>query len=124
MGYQICDHEHLYELQREAYENSRAHGFWDSPMHLQNPIDCIPEKLCLIHSEVSEALEAFREATGSLETYESDTGKPEGFASELADIAIRLLDLSEWLGLDLEKEIRRKMNYNKTRPFKHGSKRI
>jgi hypothetical protein len=41
---------------------------------------------------------------------------------ELADIIIRVLDLAEGFGIDMEDAIRRKMEYNKTRERKHGKK--
>jgi NTP pyrophosphatase (non-canonical NTP hydrolase) len=44
------------------------------------------------------------------------------FEDEIADTVIRLLDLSEGLGIDIEKHIRLKLEYNKTRPHKHGKK--
>ena len=54
--------------------------------------------------------------------YFSDKGKPEGIAPELADAVIRLGDLAQTLGIDLQREVIRKMNYNQIRPFKHGGK--
>lgn len=46
--------------------------------------------------------------------------KPEGFGIELADTIIRIADLAGHLGIDLEKLIRLKWEYNVDRPFKHG----
>lgn len=46
--------------------------------------------------------------------------KPEGFGIELADAIIRIGDLAEYLGIDLEEMVRIKFEYNLTRPFKHG----
>jgi NTP pyrophosphatase (non-canonical NTP hydrolase) len=115
------------ELISQSYQTSWEHGFWDE--HIVQPEKgktnfisktCIPEKLCLLHSEVSEALEAYRE--GQMTTTYTPSGKPEGFESELADIAIRLGDLCGAFGIDLEKVIEEKMAYNKTRPYKHGKK--
>ncbi len=103
----------LKELGERAYANAVAHGFYDPP-------PSIPERLCLLHSEVSEALEAFRDGDMTLRI--SDVGKPEGFASELADIAIRLVDLARHTNIDLDEAVRVKMAYNETRPFKHGRK--
>jgi NTP pyrophosphatase (non-canonical NTP hydrolase) len=84
------------------------------------------ESLALLHSEISEALEAYRDKDwGSVR--ESD-GKPEGVTSELADTFIRLL--STWaqfltpLGHDLEEQYERKMAYNRTRPYRHGGRTI
>ena len=92
------------ELQKVIHDNAINHGWWET----ERPV---PEILCLIHSEVSEALEAYRN---------HDT---ENFAEELADIAIRLLDASEGYGIDLESEILKKHEINKTRSYKHGGKK-
>ncbi len=52
----------------------------------------IPEKLCLIHSEITEADDE-REANQLVTTFEA-SGKPVGFPTEIADIVIRALDLA------------------------------
>ena len=72
----------------------------------------IPMHLALIHSEVSEAVEAFR------------NNDEEHFGEELADIIIRTLDLATGLGLDIDFEVKRKMALNAKREYKHGGKRI
>jgi NTP pyrophosphatase (non-canonical NTP hydrolase) len=76
-----------------------------------------------MHSEVSEALEAYREDP-TIPSTVSEEGKPLGFASELADIVIRVGDTAEALGIDLEAAVVQKMKYNESRPFKHGGKTI
>jgi len=70
--------------------------------------DNMLEKLCLVHSEVSEAAEAYRK------------DEKIAFNIEIADIFIRLMDICGTLGIDIESEIINKMQYNRTRPFKHG----
>lgn len=81
------------------------------------------DEIALIHSEVSEMLEAYREFGLETKTRESD-GKPLDVASEAADVLIRLLDACfEW-GVDLEVEYERKMAYNRTRSYRHGNKRL
>lgn len=93
--------------------------------------------LALVHSEVSEAVEAAREGaigmTGGVTPSETpggfgvidgrDVTKPEGLVVELADAVIRIMHLCGELNLPLETAIVAKMRYNEQRPFKHGGKR-
>ncbi len=81
----------------------------------------IPALLALMHSEISEALEDYRD--GNMTTNDIN-GKPCGFPSELADVAVRLFDISARLDIDLEYEFIHKMKYNETRPYRHGNKKI
>lgn len=78
--------------------------------------------LALVHSETSEALEAYR-ARG-LEAWTRVDGKPEGVAAELADVVIRVADLAGYLGIDLGAAIRGKMEFNAGRPHRHGGKNL
>lgn len=126
------------ELVDESFATANAHGWWptgDTPN--------IPEKIALMHSELSEALEEVRSGRDPAVMYaEPDYGassykeslarsqrepahglpKPEGFPSELADVVIRIADLCGYYGIDLEAALAAKMAYNKTRPFRHGGK--
>lgn len=92
------------EWQAAVHENAVNHGWWDEDRKT-------PELLCLIHSEVSEALEAYRK------------GDDDNLGEELADVAIRLMDMCEAFNIDLEAEIMKKHDYNKSRPYRHGGKR-
>ena len=106
---------HVSDMAIEAFNNSERKGFHRGADNMN-----IPTKLALIHAEVSEALEDHRD--GKIATTFDENGKPHGFAQELADIVIRVGDLAEMMGVDLETEVVMKMNYNATRPMKHGGK--
>jgi len=82
--------------------------------------------IALLHSEVSEAYEAyrnygFRDATDHMGSMCS-LPKPEGIGSEMADIFIRLLDTCGRYNINLIDETVRKLAYNETRGYKHGGK--
>ncbi len=91
----------LQELQREAWQIAEDHGFHDDDRSRA-------KVLALIHSEVSEALEADR------------NDDMRGYAEELADIIIRVLDHAEEENIDLGHCVERKMEKNRQREYKHG----
>jgi len=91
----------LNALRDEAWRIAENHGF-----HEGNRSRAMV--LALIHSEVSEALEADREGDGI------------EYGEELADIIIRVLDHAGEEGIDIEGEVRRKMEMNRERDHKHG----
>lgn|SRR3990167_7920614 len=111
------------ELVHAAHGMALEKGFWDeandwATLRPETSQKIVIEKLCLVHSEISEALEALRDDQNEL--WVTSQGKPEGFPAELADAVIRIADLCGWMGIDLNDAIIRKMDYNKTRGYKHG----
>ena len=93
---------HIEEVQKEAWGTAEEKGFHDARNN------DAPTVLALIHSEVSEALEAHRE---------EELGE---FGEELADIIIRVGDLAESENVDLQSEVERKMEKNREREKPHG----
>ena len=103
------------EMAFQSYEMAKEKGWWDEDRD-------VPHCLALIHSEVSEALEAYRERGAKEIFHRLSDNKPEGFVYELADILIRVGDLAEHLGLNLDVAVQKKMEFNKKRAYRHGNK--
>lgn len=107
--------QELRVLARECRRIEADHGFGNQSAG---------EDIALMHSELSEALEEFRNGHKINETYynQDKPTKPEGVPAELADVVIRILGFCERNEIDLGKAILEKMAYNESRPFRHGNK--
>lgn len=68
----------------------------------------LAQRISLLHSEVTEILEAVRDCDDAHEL------------EEVADVAIRLFDYAAFRGFALEQAIDAKMKINEHRPYKHG----
>lgn len=118
---------------KQAYETAKNNGFHeDEGYNLQN----IPKHLMLIVGELVEALEADRQNLHfsfdqkKLEIFNHIDGEErfkifiemthKYFEFEIADTFIRLFDLCGAMNIDIEPFIKAKMEYNKTREYKHG----
>ena len=105
------------EFAKIVHENAVRHGWWEEEREF-------PEIAALIHAEISEALEEYRDGHAPDEVYFGEAGKPEGVPVELADAVIRIMDYCMRAGIDIESVMLRKHEYNVDRPYRHGGKRI
>jgi len=125
----------LNELAKEIHRTAVEHGWWDDNRTFGDII-------ALCHSELSEALEEYRDGkpmayfvrdhsvfpqyandyADETDFTEYNGEKPEGIAVEMADCIIRILDWCGKENIDIDQIIRIKHEYNKRRPYKHGGK--
>ena len=118
----------LNESAQIIFQNNKEKGFWDKERN-------VGEMLMLVTSELGEAMEAHRKGQfarwENLEKYSNQENTEQRkagfelhikdkFEDEIADAVIRLLDMSAGLGIDLERHINAKVEYNKLRERLHG----
>ena len=102
----------LNQIGQHAQEINEKNGWGIRPWEAAEDARSIASCIALIHSEASEALEAYR----------NDDRKQ--FAEELADIMIRTLSLATFLKIDIDNEVATKLKKNENRGFRHGGKRV
>jgi NTP pyrophosphatase (non-canonical NTP hydrolase) len=93
----------LQQLTELVMQQAKEKGFGTTAEELD-----VPEKIALIHTEVSEAYTAYR--------HKNLTGK-DGFEEELGDIIQRVLHMCGSLGIDVEAAILKKIEHNKGRTW-------
>ena len=100
---------------------------WYTNLDTGDPLERnVAEMLCLVHSEISEALEGYRK-----DLVDSHLPEYANIDVELADAVIRILDLCGYLGIDIGQVISDKFDYNQVRAdhklenrLKDGGKKI
>lgn len=109
-------------LAKTCHEMSKSKGFWDLEDKILKQFPAAApmlngNKLCLIHSETSEVLEALRKPEPQQSKKIAPYFEEE---DECADILIRLMDYCGRRNIDIGGAVALKMQYNATRPYKHG----
>ena len=95
-------------LVKIAHTMSVTRGWWEG-IDLKD-VNTIPVKLCLIHSEISEAMEGFR-----CDLQDDKLPHRKAIEVELVDALLRIFDLAGAMDLDLGGAFIEKLSYNKKR---------
>lgn len=101
-----------------VHELAKAKGWWPET---QDKLPSVTRALLMIHAEVSETVECFRELDPQMS---EKTPEFLQYEEELADVIIRVLDLGEYLECDLLGAVKAKHEYNKSRGYRHGNKQL
>lgn len=111
----------LNTLRDAIYEDAVAHGLWESTDYTVK--ECIEaerqegEPADQEEMMRGRAMETIRREVNELEEASVNA---EAYTDELADVIIASLSVAGKLGIDIDAAVRRKMEINKARPWKHG----
>ena len=114
----------LNTLRDAIYEDAVAHGLWESTDYTVK--ECIEEARREGEPADQEemmrgwAMETIRREVNELEDASADA---EAYAEELADVIIASLSVAGKLGIDIDAAVRRKMEINRARTWKHGKEK-
>ena len=118
---QLENHISLNTLRDAIYEDSVAHGLWESTDRYvrvsieENMRDNVPVDL-----EAMMRIWAMVIIRDEIYELNDSIGNAEAYTEELADVIIASLYVAGKLGIDIDAAVRRKMEINKGRPWKHG----
>ena len=117
---QLEKHTSLNTLRDAIYEDAVAHGLWESTDYT---VECCMERACLFGFPFDRdaKLRALAAQVVYMEANELEKAKEAyKYAEELADVIIASLSVAGYLGIDIDAAVRRKMEINKARAWKHG----
>ena len=96
----------LNTLRDAIYEDAVAHGLWDEHYQATDCVDFIRGEVIELECAAMDWMDGYIDSSE--------------FRQELADVIIMSLSVAGKLGIDIDAAVRRKMEINKARPWKHG----
>ena len=109
----LAMHTSLNTLRDAIYDDAVAHGLWNEKNGTYHCAD-------IIAKEASELIKEAEHLSIHIHGSIDYTSPCSNYADELADVIISSLSIAGKLGIDIDAAVRRKMEINKARPWKHG----
>lgn len=118
----------LNELRDEIYDDAVAHGLWDED-YLKRTLgsnDVLRESGILQICKIANTKEETKRVNATLRVFLENEELLESvleedhFVEELADVIITALSAAGYLGIDIDKAVREKMEINRGREWRHG----
>jgi NTP pyrophosphatase (non-canonical NTP hydrolase) len=122
--------EVINNLAKNIFNVVKLKGFHTHPLSEKEKIEIFPSYIANLHSEISELWEAYRNNKLFEDCNKADKMEALGLKrlncleEELSDEIIRCLDIAYEFQLDIGQAILDKLEYCKTREWKHGGKRV
>lgn len=120
----------LNELRDEIYSDAVAHGLWDEDYLLKTLVnsDVVRDSGLLQIYKIVNTEQEVRRVHATLRVFMENQGllksvldeEEDYFREELADVIITALSAAGYLGIDIDKAVREKMEINRGREERHG----
>lgn len=121
----------LNELRDEIYSDAVAHGLWDGDYLLKTlrSNDALRDSGILQIYKFANTKEETKRVNATLRVFLEneellksvlEEDEEDHFTEELADVIITALSAAGYLGIDIDKAVRAKMEINRGREWRHG----
>ena len=113
----------LNSMRDAIYEDAVAHGLWESTDYTVKR--CMDEmRRCEKAFEPDDVMRGWAAQVVRMEADElEEAEEADEYAEELADVIIAALSVAGKLGIDIDAAVRRKMEINRARKWKHGKEK-